>query len=255
MLIPEASTDGIVSLELQDEIYILSMLEYENRWNLDFTEAIYLALEYVKNNNDGHVLITRSMSKKFFSNGLDITWLMNAKSNNENEKLNRLTEILMPCFAKVIELPIPTIALINGHCFGAGFMFALAHDFRIQNKDKGFLCANEIQIGMTIPLPELSLFKHAMSPPAFFKTVLDAHRWNAKEAYQNHIVHGIYSKEDIMRKGIEFAKKRIELGKNRQVFHEMKKNTKGYIADEIYQWVNENLKTNNLRNINLKPKL
>ena len=68
-------------------------------------------------------------------------------------------------------LPIPSICAINGHAFGAGFMFSLAHDLRFMRSDRGYLCANEIEIGMLIPDPEIALFKHKLPAHIFFETV------------------------------------------------------------------------------------
>ena len=55
---------------------------------------------------------------------------------------------------RVITLPIPTICAVGGHAFGAGFMLALCHDVRLMREDRGFLCANEVAIGMVIPDPD-----------------------------------------------------------------------------------------------------
>ena len=41
-------------------------------------------------------------------------------------------------------LPIPTVALINGHAFAGGCLLALAHDYRIMRSDRGYMCMNEI---------------------------------------------------------------------------------------------------------------
>ena len=63
-------------------------------------------------------------------------------------------------FARPILLPIPTVCSINGHAFGAGMMFAIAHDYLLQRQDRGYQCAIEIAIGIRTPPPELSLFRH-----------------------------------------------------------------------------------------------
>lgn len=56
--------------------------------------------------------------------------------------------------------PMPTIAWINGHAFGAGVFLALAHDYRIQNPAKGFLCLPEVDMGMLIPFVSSMLQDH-----------------------------------------------------------------------------------------------
>ena len=80
--------------------------------------------------------------------------------------------------SRIITLSIPSVAAVGGHAFGAGFMTALCHDVRIMREDRGYLCANEMQIGMVIPRPELALFKHKVPANAFFETVQLAKRWS-----------------------------------------------------------------------------
>ena len=63
----------------------------------------------------------------------------------------------MHLMGRFITLSIPTVCAINGHAFGAGFMFALTHDVaRVMREDRGFLCANEMQLGL-LCRPELAL--------------------------------------------------------------------------------------------------
>ena len=54
----------------------------------------------------------------------------------------------MPSFSRPLQLPIPTIAVINGHAFGAGMMYTSCHDYRFQRIDRGYQCAIEVEIGV-----------------------------------------------------------------------------------------------------------
>ena len=92
---------------------------------------------------------------------------------------------------RIITLPIPTICAINGHAFGAGFMLALSHDVRIMREDRGFLCANEIQLGLKIPRPELALFRHKIPAHSFFETVQLSKRWTGPAALEAGIIQSI----------------------------------------------------------------
>lgn len=51
-------------------------------------------------------------------------------------------------------------------------MFALAHDYRIMNKDAGKLCLSEIKYGFHVPPGLMSLCKHRMSPAIFRELIL-----------------------------------------------------------------------------------
>ena len=97
----------------------------------------------------------------------------------------------MYLMGRIITLPIPTICAINGHAFGAGFMLALSHDVRIMREDRGFLCANEIQLGLKIPRPELALFRHKIPAHSFFETVQLSKRWTGPAALEAGIIQSI----------------------------------------------------------------
>ena len=40
-------------------------------------------------------------------------------------------------------------------------MFAVAHDYRLQREDRGFMCAIEVEIGVGIPPPEMEVSRNA----------------------------------------------------------------------------------------------
>lgn len=79
-VIAEGSTSSIVTLEIGDipqskqqlKAFVMTWETKENRWNEPFTVAVRKALKYVKDHSDASVLITKSSSPKFFSNGLDL---------------------------------------------------------------------------------------------------------------------------------------------------------------------------------------
>ena len=50
------------------------------------------------------------------------------------------------------------------------------------------MCANEIEIGMIIPDPEIALFKHKLPANVFFETVQLARRWTGPDAKTAGIV-------------------------------------------------------------------
>jgi len=156
----------MINLERQGDVYVLTMDAGENRWNTNFARAFDARLDEVLASDGGAALVTTSANPKFFSNGLDIDWRRGEGDGDGGDKLV-FGEEFMALMGKLITFPVPTICAVNGHGFGAGFMLALCHDVRLMRADRGFLCANEIQIGLSIPDAELALFRHKMSASAF----------------------------------------------------------------------------------------
>jgi enoyl-CoA hydratase/carnithine racemase len=101
--------------------------------------------------------------------------------------------------------PMPTIALINGHAFAGGFMIAMYHDYRIQNPKRGFLCLNEIALGIPLTPPMRSIFMTKIQDGALIRSmILEGKRFTAQEALEGKIVDRLGE----LPEAIEFAQKR-----------------------------------------------
>ena len=133
----------------------------------------------------------------------------------------------MKLAARMITFPMPTVCAVNGHAFGAGFMWALCHDQRIMREDRGLLCANEVEIGMAIPEPELALFHHKMPQNIFYETVQLARRWTGEAAYEAGIVQLLAEEGEVTEAALKNARELSKLAKRRDVFGWMKEHIWG----------------------------
>ena len=124
----------------------------------------------------------------------------------------------MALMGRIITLPVPTVCAINGHAFGAGFMMSLCHDVRVMRVDRGFVCANEVQLGMKIPEPELALFRHKVPANAFFETVQLARRWAGPQALEAGIVQYVLALDELLPLATQKAQELAPLGANREIY-------------------------------------
>ena len=212
----------MIKLEKKESIYFLTMDADENRWNTTFVREIADALDVIENDDGPGALITSSENPKFYSNGLDLDWMQAPEEYPDRGDREVFGEEFMYLMGRFITLPIPTICAINGHAFGAGFMFALSHDIRIMREDRGFLCANEMQLGLPIPRPELALFKHKVPANAFFETVQLSKRWTATDALNSGIIQSVSSFDKLPEVALEKAKELAPLANNRENFGHQK---------------------------------
>ena len=193
----------------------------ENRWNTSFTRAFDAALDEVAASQGGAALVTASANAKFFSNGLDLEW-MTSEGDHPGGDRGVFNAEVMALFARLMTLPMPTLCAINGHSFGAGLMIALCHDLRLMRRDRGFLCANEIELGFAIPVPELALFRAKVPMPAFYETVQLARRWGGEDALAAGIVQQLCDADSLLETAMERAAALAHLAANREVFGWMK---------------------------------
>jgi len=87
---------------------------------------------------------------------------------------------------------MPTVALIPGHAFAAGFMTAMMHDYRLMNPHRGFLCLNELDFGAPLKPPMASIFRQKVPNPSTFRTmVLESKRYGALEGLKEGFLDGL----------------------------------------------------------------
>ncbi len=211
----------MIELNREGDIFVLTMNAGENRWNTNFVRAFDTRLDEILASEGPAALVTTSSNPKFFSNGLDLDWRRGEGDGTGGDKAVFGKEF-MGLMGRLITLAVPTICAVNGHGFGAGFMTALCHDVRIMRADRGYLCANEIQIGLAIPDPELALFRHKMSASAFFDTVQLAHRWTGPAAKTAGFVHEVAAEGALLAAAVDKARQLAPLGANRELFAQSK---------------------------------
>jgi len=217
----------MIDLTREGNVFLLTMNDGENRWSTTFVREFAKALDTVEASDGPAALVTTSATEKFFSNGLDLAWRASTDENHPGGDREAFGAEFMFLMGRIITLPVPTIAAVNGHAFGAGFMCALCHDNRFQRADRGFMCANEVDIGMVIPHPELALFRHKMPMNAYLETVMQAKRWAGPQALEAGIVQQIEPLENLVPAAMAKAEELSRLGANRDVYRKMKESVYG----------------------------
>ena len=217
----------MIELERDGLVYKLTMDAGENRWNTTFVREFSAALDEIEKDEGPGALVTCATDPKFFSNGLDLQWVQSPEIYPEGGDRDPFGKEFMYLMGRIITLSIPSICAISGHAFGAGFMVALCHDFRIMRQDRGFLCANEIQLGMSIPRPELALFRHKLPANTFFETVQLSKRWTGPMALQAGIVQEVEGLDRLADAALKKAEELAPLANDRSNFQAQKESLYG----------------------------
>ena len=220
----------MIDLKRDGKVFTLVMSEGENRWNTTFVRAFADAIDEIEGSVGPAALVTTSSNPKFFSNGLDLDWVRGGDDDHPGGDRKVFGAEFMTAMSRLITLSVPSVAAVGGHAFGAGFMAALCHDVRIMREDRGYLCANEMQIGMVIPPPELALFKHKVPANAFFETVQLAKRWSGPAALEAGIVQGVASTDGLLDAARSRAEELAPLGANRKNYKAQKESLYGEYA-------------------------
>jgi len=216
----------MIDLQRHDDVFVLTMTDGENRWNTTFVREFDAVLDQVAGTDGPAALVTTSAHEKFFSNGLDLDWVMSASTDSTDATPGGDRSVFgvefMALMGRIITFEVPTVCAVTGHGFGAGFMAALCHDVRVMRADRGYLCANELEIGMTIPAPELALFKHKLPASAFHETVMLAKRWTGPAAVAAGFVEAAVPQNEVLSSAIARAASLAHLASHRNNFKAQK---------------------------------
>jgi enoyl-CoA hydratase/carnithine racemase len=192
---------AMLDLQRDGAVFVLTMQSGENRFNRPFLEALNTALDTVERSSGPAALVTTGGTEKFYSNGLDLTWLAGDGQQEGGAFVGDVIRFL----GRVMAFPVPTVAAVNGHAFAAGAMLALAHDFRVMRADRGFVCLNEIDIRIPLAPGMAALVRNRLGGITLRDMVLTGARIGGEEAARRGIVDEAISSGEVLPRAVARA--------------------------------------------------
>jgi enoyl-CoA hydratase/carnithine racemase len=187
------------SLDRDGDVYLLDLGDDENRFNPDWVGAVEALLDEVAGAPEPRALVTTARGK-IWSNGLDLEW-MGANTDQVPAFVPRVHAL----FARMLALPVPTVAAIQGHCFAAGAMLAVAHDFRVMRADRGFFCLPEVDIHIPFTPPMAALIQARLSKKAAHEAMTTGRRYGGEDAAAAGIVDAAVAEDRVLAEAVERA--------------------------------------------------
>ena len=77
-------------------------------------------------------------------------------------------------------------------------MLAMMHDYRFMNPHKGYLCLNELELGVPLRPAMTSIFRQKLGAATLRTMVLEARRYKALEALKEGMVDSLGGLEDCL---------------------------------------------------------
>ena len=186
-------------LERTQDVFILDIGASENRFHPDWIASVTRALDEVEDAPGPRALVTTATGK-FYSNGLDLEWLL-AHPGRQQDYVASVHALL----ARMLALPMITVAALQGHTFAAGAMFSLAHDFRVMRADRGYWCLPEAEIGIPFTPAMSALIQARLSPQTAHSAMVTARRYGGRDALAAGIVDLTADEDAVRATGLEVA--------------------------------------------------
>ena len=195
-----ATGNGTVLWELDSRgvaTVTLNRPQVNNAYNGDLIDGVHAAMDALGAEQELRAVVLRGNGKHFQA-GADLAWIgsVGQLSAEENERVSRATGEVV---RRLDTLPVPTVALVQGGCFGGGTGIIAACDIVIA-ADNAIFAITETRWGLMagIILPQL---RQAIGLRAMRRYALTGERFGAAEAHRIGLVHEVCALADLEQVG------------------------------------------------------
>ncbi len=128
----------MLELRKEGDVAVITMTNGANKQDVTFATNLNSLLEKVIQDENVHALVIASSDSKNGSQGIDVEWMMGAQQTTGGQDVKTFFDQLDQVYTRLMLLPVPAIAAINGHAFGAGAFLATACDYRFMNSQREY---------------------------------------------------------------------------------------------------------------------
>ncbi len=199
-----SSAGDVTELYLGAEGVELDESNPDNRFRIEWIATVGDHLDQIAAEPTKPLVITAT--GKFFTNGLDTDYIA-ANASGLPRYLDRVHEL----YVKLLTLPVPTVAAINGHAFGAGAMLALCADVRVMRTERGFWSLPEAALGMPFTRGMSTLLRTRLRDATATEAMLTSKRYGGADALAAGIVDEAVDVDTLLSRARELATERAPL--------------------------------------------
>jgi enoyl-CoA hydratase/carnithine racemase len=189
----------VIDLRREGDVHVLRLDGGDNHFSPELLDALSAALDELTSASGPRALVTTGTGK-FYSNGLDLDWL-GRNADQQDAYLDRVHAM----FVRLLTLPMPTVAAINGHAFAAGAMLSLTHDYRVMRADRGYFCLPEVDLGLPFTPGMSALIQARLPRTTAHEAMVTGRRYGGEEAVTEGIVHRTAAEADVTSAAIALA--------------------------------------------------
>lgn len=197
-------------LAREGEVLVVRMDDDDNRFHEASLAAWSDALDEVEATT-GPAALVLTGTGKFFSNGFDLEGLI------ERGTIGEAIPGLLALFARLLRLPLYTVAALNGHAFAAGAMLSLAADARVMRADRGYWCLPEADMGVHLAPGMTALIQAKLPPGTAHDAILTARRYGGADAVAAGIVDEAVPEDRVLERAVELAAARAATARDATV--------------------------------------
>ena len=187
---------------------VLNRPAKRNALNRAMWEAIPELAAQVADDPEIKVLVVRGATPEAFSAGADIAEFKDVHASAETARAYH--GIVHSAYRAIDSLAKPTIAMVQGVCFGGGCALALCCDLRYADETATF-CIPPARLGLAYSLGETKRLVDLVGPSKAKEMLMGARVIDADEALRIGLATRIFGAADLERETVAFAERLCEL--------------------------------------------
>jgi enoyl-CoA hydratase/carnithine racemase len=184
----------MIEYSKEGDMHVVTMNNDDNAICMDWQTRMLEILEVIEADCAKGASLVMAGEGKFFSNGLNLPVLMKMPQERWPEFSSRMAEI----HSRMLLLPCPTVAAVNGHAFAGGAFLALSLDYRIMREDLCWISISEVYAGVPIPDPMMGILRCTVPPATARDAILTGKRYTADEALAAGLIDGKASESELL---------------------------------------------------------
>jgi enoyl-CoA hydratase/carnithine racemase len=190
-----ASAEPILMVAYRDRVCTLTLNrpETQNALSIELADRVARTLEELARQANPPVLVIRGAGEAVFCSGFDIRCL--PAGAPPAEALERIGPV-EALFQRVVDYPMPVIAMINGAAFGAGCELAICCDLRIA-AEHARLGMPPARLGLAYPWTGLRRFTQTIGLPRTKEMFFTARTYRGGELTQLGLVHDVVPRGEL----------------------------------------------------------
>ena len=173
-----AQCDGLATLTINRPPF--------NVLDIPTMEEMNAALDSLMTATDIRLLVLTGAGEKAFSAGVEV-------ADHTPDKVDRMIEVFHGIFRRLCQLPMPTLAAVNGAALGGGMEVAIACDMIVAAANAKF---GQPEIKLAVFPPVAAVLLPRLVPPArAMELLLGGDNIGAEEALRIGLVNRVFAKE------------------------------------------------------------
>ena len=184
----------------------------KNAFNSECWQLFDEYFEKLMSNSKIRALVIKGQTEDIFSAGFDVTPtdqfigdMFQALENGDKAKLVDGFAHIQSILSKLSHLPFPTVAAINGLCYGGGVELVTACDIRVI-KEGAVMCLPETRLGLIPDIGGTVRLAKLIGPGRAKDLIFTGRQILPEEAKELGLVNHIFPRQDFQSHVIEYVK-------------------------------------------------